>query len=70
MVNRTSITIIGTLYSDTVWKEEALSRLEIFFDDKRNPVPDEDWDKLESALKYDKKYKLTISVEEIPRASF
>ncbi len=61
----TSISIVGTLHSDVNWKENCLSKLEIFLDDGRNPVSDEDWDKIENALEYGKKYKLTISMEEI-----
>ena len=52
-----------TLYEDAKWKEEGLTRWEVLMDDERNPCA---WgDDLEGFLQYGKKYKITITVEEI-----
>lgn len=59
------VTFTGTLFADAAWKEEALSRLEIIFDDRRNESTIPSFDLVENYLQYGKTYEITISVQEI-----
>jgi hypothetical protein len=57
---------IGSLYEDSRWKEECLSRLEIILDDHRNACGD--FSVLGDVMEYGETYRITLTIEKIEDA--